>query len=175
MRLRTGDVVLRPADWWIGRGPGRVRTLLGSCVSITAWHAASATGAICHCLLPRVPRTPVVLHAPTAHAADEEPQGDPRYVDAAFRLICDALGARRLPAERCEWKLFGGARMFDGPLGPAGGDIGEQNVAAALALLTASNCRLAAQDVAGRSHREIVFDLRSGSVWSRRATRKAAA
>ena len=150
---RPADVVLPPAAWWIGRRPARVRTLLGSCVALTCWHARSGIGAMCHCLLPR---------------AEVPDSGDPRYVDGALRLMSRALQARGIDITECEWKVFGGARMFD--LAATGlPDVGERNIEAARALLAATGCEPRAQDVGGLGHREIVFDLRTGSVWSRHA------
>jgi chemotaxis protein CheD len=103
---------------------------------------------------------------PASESADHT--GDPRYVDAALRLMTESLKGRGIAAEDCEWKLFGGGRMLRTEA-PGLPDIGQRNVAAAETLLETMGCPPVARDVGGANHREIVFDLRTGSVWSRRA------
>jgi len=46
------DIFLMPGEFFVGDAQYRVRTLLGSCVSITLWHPATRIGAMSHFLLP---------------------------------------------------------------------------------------------------------------------------
>ncbi len=39
------DVFLQPGEHFVGDADCRIRTLLGSCVSITLWHATRRLGA----------------------------------------------------------------------------------------------------------------------------------
>ena len=52
------DIFLQPGEYFVGDQNCRIRTLLGSCVSITLLHAERKVGAMSPCLLPSR------LHAP---------------------------------------------------------------------------------------------------------------
>ena len=45
------DVFLMPGEHFVGDARHRIRTLLGSCVSITLWHPQRRVGAMSHFLL----------------------------------------------------------------------------------------------------------------------------
>ena len=91
-------VYLEPGDFYIGRRPAVVQTVLGSCVAITMHSPQLRYGAICHALLP----------TGSGHSA-----GD--HVDEAVVIIYKkmlALGARQ---DELVVKLFGGSRVLSAP------------------------------------------------------------
>ena len=47
----TMEVFLQPGEHFVGDEYYRLRTILGSCVSITLWNRARRIGAMCHFLL----------------------------------------------------------------------------------------------------------------------------
>ncbi len=49
------DVFLQPGDVYFGDRHTRLRTILGSCVSITLWHPQRLLGGMCHFILPARP------------------------------------------------------------------------------------------------------------------------
>jgi chemotaxis protein CheD len=70
----TSEIVLQPGDWHFGDENTRIRTVLGTCVSVVLWHPALRIGGMCHYMLPgRSPHTGGEL--------------DGRYADDAFRLM----------------------------------------------------------------------------------------
>ena len=46
------EIFLQPGDFYFGDKDTRIRTILGSCVSITLWHPTRLIGGMCHFLLP---------------------------------------------------------------------------------------------------------------------------
>ncbi len=97
------DLNLQPGELYLAREPAILRTILGSCVSVTLWSPRLGAGALCHGVLPRCPQA----WPPNSNAADGY-----RYVDFSIRHLArqfDALGARR---DEVEVKLFGGADVL---------------------------------------------------------------
>jgi chemotaxis protein CheD len=153
---KTKEVFLQPGEFFVGNEDYRVRTVLGSCVSITIWHPAMRTGAMSHFLLPSRGRAKAV-----------PPDG--RYADEALWLMLHELALRDVPQTQCEAKIFGGGNMF-----PLHGQrnrmkVGENNGRAARTLLTACGIPIVSESLFGEGHRHIIFDIRTGDVWSRQS------
>lgn len=148
------EVILQPGDCFVGTGKHVLRTLLGSCVSITLWHPELHVGAMSHFLLPS--RGTPMSTAP-----------DGRYGDEAMHLMLRGLQRYGARPEECVAKLFGGANMF--PLHADAGamPVGKKNGEAARALVRSHGIIIASEDLFGSGHRQIVFHVHSGDVWAR--------
>lgn len=148
-----------PGQVWFGRAPARASTLLGSCVAITLWHPLRKRGGMCHYMLPERP--------PTQSRAG--PGLDGRYGDEALQLLLRAAERAGCPPSECEFKLFGGGRMFSGEAGESGPSlkVNERNVEQALWLAQRHGLKVTAQHLGGEGHRQIHLDLDSGDVWMR--------
>jgi chemotaxis protein CheD len=161
------DVYLRPGEFFVGDASCRVRTLLGSCVSVTLWDPVKRVGAMSHFLLAtRQGGTP-----PTEpDTAREKPLPlDGRYGDEALHLMLAELADQRVGSGQCEAKIFGGGDMFPprdsaGPL-----TVGRRNGEAARELLLNRGIEVISESLFGDGHRQIVFDIATGHVWSRQA------
>ena len=71
------DIFLQPGEFFVADADYQLRTMLGSCVSITLWHPASRIGAMSHFLLPK--------RGSDAEAVSTA-ELDARYGDEALRL-----------------------------------------------------------------------------------------
>lgn len=152
------EITLPPGGFYFG-GERRVRTILGSCVSITMWHPRLRIGGMCHYMLP-------------SHARRRGDGGplDGRYADDALALFMRELGRRGTAPHEYEVKLFGGGRMLaggkpgrcDGPM-----DVGIRNIATARRLLGEQGFRVKAEHLGGDGHRNLLFDIVSGEIWVR--------
>lgn len=161
------DVVLQIGDFHFGGGRTRIRTLLGSCVSITLWHPRMKIGGMCHYLLPRRGTTEVALGA-----------SEGNYAEGALQLFMRELRRTRTRPEEYVVKLFGGGSMFKDAGGDAFADpmessaaalnVAEQNVKAGHELLAANGFTIAAEQVGGFGSRLLIFEVWSGDVWLRR-------
>ena len=155
------EIFLKPGDHFVGDAAYRVRTLLGSCVSIVLWAGRRHVGAMSHFMLPGC-----------------APDGvrDGRYGADALALMLDGLHARGIATSELQAKVFGGGDMF-GAAGPHGvkTGIGERNGVAAHALLAQLGIPVVAECLFGAGHRQVLFDIASGDVWARQVAMKAAA
>jgi chemotaxis protein CheD len=153
------DIVLQPGEYTVADHRYRILTLLGSCVSITLWHAGLRIGAMSHFLVPsRTLRGPGPCHGAPL---------DAHYGDEALALMLRGLAARGVSPRACEAKVFGGGDMFP-TLSAAGGvGVGRRNGDAARRLLESHGIEVRAGSLYGQGHRKIIFDIASGHVWSR--------
>jgi chemotaxis protein CheD len=153
----TTDVFLLPGEYFVGGAQHRVRTLLGSCVSMTLWDPVRRIGAMSHFLLTGRRGTGRL---------------DARYAEDALALMLAELAALGVAPGELQAKVFGGGNMFpslvgrDGKLGKDG-DVGRRNGAVACALLAAHGIPVLSQSLYGIGHRRIQFDISNGDVWSR--------
>jgi chemotaxis protein CheD len=163
------ELFLCTGDFYFGIGPLRLRTLLGSCVSVTFWHPQRHLGGMCHYLLPRRGNAP--------SAADARPG---LYADEVIALLVERIYAARTAPADYVVKLFGGGNMFDRSApatcqpGTCMEDVGDacapvpcRNVIAGRALLARHGFRLSAEDTGGYRSRQLLLDLPSGEVWLR--------
>ena len=150
------DVFLMPGDYFVGDERYRVRTLLGSCVSVTLWHPSLRVGAMSHFLLPG-----------SGHRKAHDKPG--MYGDAAMDLLLDGLARHGVAPTQCQAKIFGGGAMF--PRSPNVRanvpDIGQQNGDFARRLLQQKGIHVVSESLFGEGHRQLIFTIRSGDVLSR--------
>ena len=161
------DVFLQPGDYFVGDASHRIRTLLGSCVSVTLWSPQLRIGAMSHFLL-------ASRGGRTSDAADPASL-DARYGDEALRLMLQELKRKKLLASQCHAKIFGGGDMFPAHKTSGALAIGRRNGEAARSLLQARGIEVVSESLFGAGHRQIVFDVASGHVWSRQVPPRPAA
>ncbi|WP_164852282.1 chemotaxis protein CheD [Rheinheimera riviphila] len=145
------DMFLQPGEWLIADRDCRIRTLLGSCVSFTCWHAGEKIGGMTHFLLP----------AASAAATELAPG---RYADSGLSAMLNDLEKLGLKKNQLQVKIFGGACMFSGKIAQTR-QIGQQNIAAARQLIVHHGLNCVAEHVGGFQHRNLIFEVWSGQVW----------
>jgi chemotaxis protein CheD len=165
-RLVNREVVLLPGQWWFGGDRTVVRTVLGSCVAVTLWHAGLRMGGMCHYMLPErgVPRNA----RRRSRSGGERLDG--RYGDEALEHLVAEIERSGAPCAQYEAKLFGGGRMFRtiDPMGGVGASsVSDRNVVAGRELLLRHGMTCKAAHVGGYGHREVILDVESGQVWLR--------
>ncbi|MEN6585727.1 MAG: chemotaxis protein CheD, partial [Sulfuricella sp.] len=95
----TKYIYLHPGDFYFGDCHTRMRTLLGSCVSIMAWHPELKIGGMCHYVLPS-----------RCGAGHVRPDG--RYAEEAVTLLLNAIAAADTRPSQYRVRLAGGGSMF---------------------------------------------------------------
>jgi len=161
------EVFLQPGEFYFGDENTRIRTLLGSCIAIVLWQTARRIGGMCHFMLP-------------SRAQRQAPPAlDGRYGEDAMQMFMRELQRTATSPHEYRTRLVGGGRMFE-QAGDArrGTDICTLNAEAARVLVMRHGFGLHAEDLGGRGHRNVIFDLWSGDVWLKQvplpATRPAA-
>ncbi|UTH75049.1 chemotaxis protein CheD [Chromobacterium sp. IIBBL 290-4] len=148
-----GDAVfLHPGDWHFGGSGTRIRTLLGSCVSIILWHPQAKVGGMCHYLL-----------AQRNTRRGESLSG--RYGDEALLLLLREILVSGLALQDFHVRLIGGASMLLSRERKLSHDVPSRNIQAARAMVKQLGLRLQAEDLGGNCPRLVLFDVSSGNVW----------
>lgn len=156
------DVFLHPGDYWFGDGGTRIHTVLGSCVSITAWHPARHVGGMCHYMLP-------------GRNAYLEGSPDARYADGAVaHFLRDMRRSGTAPREY-EVKMFGGSEQFPHLVRPSALDVAALNIESGRDLLERHGFILSSRNLGGTGPRRLIFDITTGAVWVRSPRRSGQA
>ncbi len=151
------DIFLQPGEYFVGGQGFRVRTLLGSCVSVILWHPGRRVGAMSHFLLP------------SRNVATDTLDG--RYGDEAVELMCRDLRKQGVDPAACEARIAGGGEMFSTVAFRHGVHIGQNNGEMARRLLKERRIAVRAEDLFGQGYRQVVFDMTQGQVWIRHGGR----
>ncbi len=148
------EVFLKPGELHFGGRDTRIRTILGSCVSLVFWHPGRLLGGMCHYLLPSRPRP-----------ADGVLDG--RFGDEAMALLLDEVRSTRTTPKDYEVHIYGGADTMPDEA-KVKFAIGERNVEKAMDLVDRHGFQLQCVDVGGNEPRHVGIDLSSGQVSLRR-------
>ena len=148
------DIFLNPGDVFFGDNSMRLRTLLGSCVAVTAWHPQHKIGGMCHYMLP-------------ARKRGRSKALDGRYADEAILLLLKEILRHHTNPYDYQVKLFGGGNMFAQLEVKNTRDlnVADRNVIAARELFQRHDFVIAAEHLGGNGYRNIIFEIDSGDVW----------
>ena len=150
MRPSMLKVFLLPGDFYVGDERSHIRTLLGSCVSITLWHPHLRVGAMSHFLL-------------SGHSGEKRLNG--RYGEDSLELMLTKLKLVGVSPQECEAKIFGGGAMFTSDGSIKLKDIGRSNGNAARTMLQSHHIPIVGESLFGTGYRKIMFDVKTGDVW----------
>jgi chemotaxis protein CheD len=92
---------------------------------------------------------------------------DGRYGEEVMHLMLDELRRNKVKTTECQAKIFGGGNMFPKQARNHALNVGQKNGEAARALLQSHRIPIVSESLFGVGHRQIVFDIGSGDVWSR--------
>jgi chemotaxis protein CheD len=153
------EIFLPPGDFYFGDENTRIRTILGSCVSITMWHPTRLIGGMCHYMLP-------------SRAGAAVGALDGRYADEALQMFTHEIRAAKTRPSEYRVKLFGAGHMFPGVKNKgadkSGPNVPDKNKAIAYALVEKHGLKIDAEDLGGDGHRQVLFDIWSGHAWVRK-------
>lgn len=157
------EIFLKPGEYFVGGADFQVRTLLGSCVSITLWHPRYCIGAMSHYLLSSRCRK-----LPKQQRTRHERNG--KYADEALELMVRDLAKAKVPIKECQAKIFGGGNMFPNHTMQSRFNVGLKNGETARELLADYEIPVVSENLFGIGHREIIFKIRNGDVWMRQSS-----
>jgi len=145
------EIFLQPGELYFGDRYTRIRTLLGSCVSLVSWHPELLIGGMCHFMLPTRPQRPTG-------------ELDGRYGDEAIELMLRESRLYGIAPTEFRIQLFGGGNMFPAIGRQKDNHVGKKNVEAAKQLLQVHGLTCHGAHVEGVGHRNLIFDLWSGQI-----------
>jgi chemotaxis protein CheD len=162
-RLETKLPVLylKPAEIYMADSPSIVKTVLGSCVSITMFNHRLKVGAICHGLLP---------HCKGKTRCKGACNAGFKYVDCSIRHMLEQFSSLGIGHREIEVKLFGGADMFRTGAGERE-TVGAQNTQTALRIIEKEHLNLCKTDTGGDRGRKIFFYTHTGEIFLKRLGR----
>ena len=144
------DIFLQPGELFVGDASFQIRTILGSCVSITLWHPQARVGGMSHFLLPT--RTVAVAGQVL----------DGRYGDEALQWMLKDLRASGVNPRQCLAKVFGGGSPLT--LTNDASAVGVLNARVAFATLDKLGVSIVGKSVGGNAGMRIYFENWSGLV-----------
>jgi chemotaxis protein CheD len=146
------DIFLQPGEFYFGDRETRIRTILGSCVSITFWHPKKHIGGMCHYMLPKNKR------------AGHNAQLDGKYAEDTIHLFMHEIKKAHTHPHDYEVKIFGGGNQFP-TQDKRVFSVSDQNVEVGRHLLAQHGFKIKSEHMGGNGHRNIMFDIWSGDVW----------
>ena len=157
---RRYDIYLKPGEVWFGNEPTLVTTVLGSCVSVTFYHATSSYAGICHALQPQCP------HPYRCGSGCKEIF---RYATCAVEVITEQITAKGARPNEIDVKLFGGSSLIsNNHANTKTKTVGKQNIEAAMKAIEKHSLNLRVINVGGNFGRKIKFNSADGVVLMKR-------
>jgi len=134
-----------------------LRTILGSCVGVTFWVPRLGLAALCHPMLPLIPK-----NAAMSVAAGR------RYVDYAIRDLARQFDSLRAQRGEVVVKLFGGGDVLLVNNKTTRPTVGQMNCEAAMRVLDEEGFQVTASSLGGTCGLHIQFNTATGEVLLRR-------
>ena len=142
--------VLIGGFYW-GSGDIKVKTVLGSCVSICMWNKKKKMGGLCHFSLPgRRSRKRYPLNG--------------FYGDDAIHLFLDIIKRTSTVIDDYEVEMYGGASMFDQENDIDFLHIGQRNIESSKEKLKKLGFKIKNENCGGTFSRHVTFDLSTGLI-----------
>jgi len=164
------EKILQPGDFYFGDRNTRIRTLLGSCISIVMWHPKRLIGGMCHYML-------------SSRNDKKVSHLDGRYGDEAILMFFREAIRHVTDPNDYIVKIFGGGNMFakanthipctDSPCADVihtCRNVSCKNIIKGMSLLEEFGFSITSRDLGGIHSRNIIFDVWSGDVWVRKNT-----
>ncbi len=159
---------LKPGGFFFLKIPGVIRTVLGSCVTVTMFDKNEKIGAACHPVLPECRNDKNACYF--AGCKDKF-----RYVECVIPEMMRLFRKEGITPDELEVKLFGGSEMItsNNP-GKQVIRVGLMNIEMALNLLHSFEIQPDKRDTGGKSGRRLFFDTSTGDVWIKKITTSSA-
>jgi chemotaxis protein CheD len=161
---KARDLFLLPGALAFGGPNLRIRTLLGSCVSVVVWHPKLLLGGMCHFLLS------------SRHPVSPDAVLDGRYATDALHMLLLQMSQSVADVSEFSAHICGGANCFseisDRSAQPF--DIGRRNIETAEAWVGQHRLGLMQKQVGGTAYRHVAFDNSTGLLTVRQGTQAEA-
>jgi len=145
------EIFLLPGEFYFGNEYKAVKTLLGSCVSVTMWSKRLKVGGMCHYKLPRR------LTSPSTKL-------DGSYGEEAMLLFLQNMSRFMLKPDDMTVGVFGAGNMFSSVIKSDEKSVGIQNIRLAHQMLNKMGFNIAHESLGGNVSRRVALDMGTGVV-----------
>ena len=158
---------LKPAGFFFIEKPGVIRTVLGSCVTVTMFCKRTGAASACHPVLPSCRENDACYFA---GCRDKY-----KYVECVIPEMARLFRKSGVDMEELEVKLFGGGEMItNNSTKPQVIQVGRMNAEMAMKKLAGLNIKIKSCDIGGILGRRVFFDTSTGDVWVKKLTKQNA-
>jgi len=145
-------IYLKPGEICLAEKPTLVKTVLGSCVSVTICNKRLGIGAICHATLPEFNK-------------NKDDDNNFKYVDYSVIYMVNMFKSYGSTPKELDVKVFGGSDMFiTRNLSSKKATVGTQNVIKAIDIIKKEGLIISSSEVGGTRGRKIYFYTGTGEV-----------
>ena len=145
-------IFLKQGEIFFSNKPSIVKTILGSCVSVT-FHS------------PRLQYSGMI-HAMFPYFKPESKENPLLYVDFAVKNLIDHFSKAGIGSNEIEVKLFGGGAVIITDYDKK--TVGDKNISAAISILNINRLNILVKNVGSNYGRKIYFHTDSGKVFLKR-------
>lgn len=166
MKIKPDAIIhyLKPAGFYFLKQPGIIRTVLGSCVTVTMFSKRTGLGSACHPILPECRDNKVCYFAGCKNKY--------KYVECVIPEMMHRFKKSGVSPDELEVKLFGGAEIIANNNNKSSFiKVGLMNVEMALNLLHSFGIQPKNSDSGGKLGRRLLFDTATGDVWIKKLTK----
>jgi chemotaxis protein CheD len=149
------EVYVQPGEAHLATQPTIFRTVLGSCVGVIFLAPPRGIGALCHPMLPELPKK---------QARQMNWEQACRYVDFTIRDMARRFDELGVPRSEVQIKLFGGGDVLMVTEGSNRPTVGKLNCEAALRVLEEEDLNVVASSLGGTSGLRIQLHTGTGEV-----------
>lgn len=143
---------IKIAEIKVIRGPGILKTVVGSCIALCIWDKEEKIGGMVHIMMPRVNNSKTSF-----------PRG--KYADTAVHALYKEMISRNCEQKHLIASVIGGASLFNSKLVNNGSkSIGIDNYETVMKQLYLHRISVNTEDVGGNSGRRVLFDCSNGEV-----------
>ena len=161
MPFSKREIFLLPGALAFGNQRLKLKTLLGSCVSVVVWHPHLKLGGMCHYLLAQ------------RHPPRSGENLDGKYASDALQMLLEQMTKTVRAVEEYSAFICGGADCLSDMAGKMGNqqfDIGQRNIEAAEAWCQRLGLGVLQRHVGGATYRHVAFDVSNGQLSVRSGT-----
>ncbi len=152
IRSDLPKIFLKPGEYHLSTKPEQIVTILGSCVAIVMFDITTRCCAVSHCILPV-----------RSGSGDEDRNDDFKYVDTSFTRMIEDFRYMKIPSERIQIKVFGGAIQIQ-TKNQSSETVGMKNILKAVDQVEKNKLSIASIDVGGGEGRKIQIFSATGEV-----------
>lgn len=153
---------LKPGGFFFLQEPGIIKTVLGSCVTVTMFCPRTGYASACHPVLPSCRENQACYFAGCSQKY--------KFVECVIPEMARLFKKHRMNLDELEVKLFGGSEMLAHNNKPQVIQVGRMNAEMALKKLSGLHIQLKSSDIGGNVGRRVIFDTATGDVWVKKLT-----